>query len=223
MSDTIGLATVLQQNKPDLAPLWKSLTDMADAHTAFHILRKCLSVVRVNHVLRTVPPSATRKMAQEYDGNVRDVFQDIIAKTISDSTYRELQLPTRDIDEGTPTLGLGLTSAVDISPAAYLSSHSLTTTLRQAMIGQQRSKELAECFYAQQTHVLLTARSPPGSQPPLATIGTKPIRQRTLCAPIFRRVYEKLPESPERTKAFRSTLALPGAKLWIDAQPNPFS
>lgn len=113
--------------------LWQQLIEMDDAHTAFTLLRKCLGTSRINHLLRTIPPTAARLAARAFDARDKDTIQQLMGRELPQATFQELTLPVRPLKNDIPTFGLGLYTAADTAPAAYLSSLSLTNDLRQNM------------------------------------------------------------------------------------------
>ncbi len=97
---------------------------------------------------------------------MHETMATIVGAPIPAETFRELQLPMKPLTDGSPTFGIGLYSAVDTAPAAYLSSIALTTNLRKDVIIDGEPLDLNSHHYAKQAHRMLTLRVPGGGVPP---------------------------------------------------------
>jgi hypothetical protein len=81
-----------------------------------YLLLRCCAHPRVSHLLRGVPPDLARPGAVQYDATILEGLQDLLpGAPLSERAMRVVGLPIR-------MGGLGLTSAVRVSPAAYLGS-----------------------------------------------------------------------------------------------------
>ena len=81
-----------------------------------YLLLRCCAHPRVSHLLRGVPPDLARPGAVQYDATILEGLQDLLpGAPLSERALRVVGLPIR-------MGGLGLTSAVRVSPAAYLGS-----------------------------------------------------------------------------------------------------
>ncbi len=123
MNDTLGQFELLQ-------PLLGELQLLDDAQTALTLLRRCLSTCRIMHMLCVTPPTATRQAARGYDEMMRDAQASLMEAVLPMDTFRGLQRPVRNLPDGQPTFGIGITFAADVAPASYLASLSLTQELR---------------------------------------------------------------------------------------------
>ena len=112
-----------------LRSLLNEIRDLGDAHATLDILRASLSTCRINHFLRTVPPRLTRVNSLLFENLMEQTFCSVTSCPFSRDLFAELQLPLKHAAKGEPTLGLGLTSAVRIPPAAYLGSIFDTTQI----------------------------------------------------------------------------------------------
>ena len=94
-----------------------------------HLLRSCLSLCKINHLLRTVPSDKIPPQLQQFDINMQKTLKRIINCSISESSWHQATLPIR-------LGGLGLREACRSSPAAYLSSCNLTRKLSCRLLSQ---------------------------------------------------------------------------------------
>jgi hypothetical protein len=79
-----------------------------------YLLLRCCAHPRVSHLLRGVPPDLARPGAVQYDATILEGLQDLLpGAPMSERARHVVGLPIR-------MGGLGLTSAVRVSPAAYL-------------------------------------------------------------------------------------------------------
>ncbi len=204
-----------------LQPLLGELQLLDNAQTALTLLRRCLGTCRIMHMLRVTPPTATRQAARRYDEMMRDALASLMGGVLPMDTFRELQLPICNLPDEQPTFGMGITSAADVAPAAYLASLSLTQDLRVRMLSTVSRPAFDIPWFADQAHRLLTLRMPPNRSSPLTKLSEQPVEQRELCNQIYQHTFDNLPKGTERIRAFRNTLKLSGAKDWILMSPSP--
>ncbi|XP_062512057.1 uncharacterized protein LOC134187899 [Corticium candelabrum] len=98
--------------------IWESqqrLQDIEDPQVELLLLRSCLSLCKLNHILRTVPPDKVLGQLQSFDINLRKTLESIVDCSLSESSWQQATLPIR-------LGGLGLREASRCHPAAYLSS-----------------------------------------------------------------------------------------------------
>lgn len=149
-------------------------------------------------------------------------LNELTGGTLPLDTFRELQLPARPIIDDTPTFGLGLQSANRTIAVAFLASVGRTRPLVTSLIGSACQPALPDLRSAAQAHLLLHHDTPEGRTPALTDFD-KPDApsQRALQALVHERAWADLPKGDARSCAFRSSLALPGAKDWLRATPSP--
>ena len=92
-----------------------ALEGLDDIHTAFSLLRTCLSVCRLLYWLRVVPPSLTEETKHLFDSGTKDASRALSGGILPQDFVYDLRLPAR---LHALTLGLGLTSAMGLAPAA---------------------------------------------------------------------------------------------------------
>ena len=109
----------------------KDITDhlpyLQDAHVEFVLLRSCLSLPKVMFILRTTDPTNNQALWEEFDCITREALTRILGTPVGDSQWSQAKLP---VSMG----GLGLRSAEDHTPAAYLTSLLSCQSLRQALL-----------------------------------------------------------------------------------------
>ena len=152
-----------------------------------------------------------------------DALNDLIGGTHETDTFRELQLPLRTLDERKHTFGLGLYSAVATAPAAYIFSITQTRRLLTHMTNCAHDLALSDLWFADQSHCILTIYTKAGTVPQLDDIGIgeDAPSKKHLTSLITQKERESTPTGDDRTRAFRASLELPGAKDWVKAPPSP--
>jgi hypothetical protein len=116
-SDLFVQQTVLQRVQ-ELGLVVPLLDLLRDPQMQYLLLR-CCAHPRVSYMLRGVPPALARLGAEQHDTTIREGLQRILpGAVLSERAARVAGLPVR-------IGGMGLTSAVRVSPAAYLGSWAL--------------------------------------------------------------------------------------------------
>ena len=110
-----------------LQPLFNSVPLMEDAQAEFAILRSCLGSSKMNHLLRTTPSTSCSTTFQQFDTTLRQSFERIISRPLSDEQWQLSCLPTR-------CGGLGLRPAASNHAAAYLASRVETSPLTEVFL-----------------------------------------------------------------------------------------
>ena len=102
------------------------LSDLDDLQVELHLLRSCLGLCKLNHIIRTVPTNKITKELLRFDVNLRHCLESLSRSSISNEVWSQA---TRPIRLG----GLGLREASRSAPAAFLgscnSSRDLTSRL----------------------------------------------------------------------------------------------
>ena len=129
-----------------VSALQERLRDLGDPQVELHLLRSCLGVCKLNHLLRTIPPGCVDSELLRFDDNLRHSLSSICNASISDQSWLQATLPCS-------LGGLGLRGAYRASSAAFLgcciSSFALCSQLLSAYSGSSISissipgKELA--------------------------------------------------------------------------------
>ena len=71
------------------------LSDLDDPQIELHLLRSCLSVCKLNHLLRTTPPDRVLGQLQRFDEGLRHSLQAILWSFVSDLSWMQATLPIR--------------------------------------------------------------------------------------------------------------------------------
>ena len=102
------------------------LEDLEDPQVKLLLLRSCLNVCKLNHLLRTTPPGSMDSELLRFHDNLWHSLSSICNASISDQSWLQATLPCS-------LGGLGLCEASRASPAAFLgycvSSFSLCSQL----------------------------------------------------------------------------------------------
>jgi len=126
----------------EILKLFPLLHGLNNAHTAFYLLRSCLSSCRLIHLLRVIPPAASRDGAALFDQEIQEFMRSMVGGVLPAATAREIRLPVRSTK---PTFGMGLTSAVTIAPSAYIASSLLVHSLLPGLL--PKPSQLAQFDY----------------------------------------------------------------------------
>ena len=91
------------------------LTDLKNPQVELLLLRSCLSLCKINHLIRTVPCAKIQEQLSEFDHGLRRSLETILLSSISDMAWKQASLPIR-------LGGLGLREASRSSSAAFIGS-----------------------------------------------------------------------------------------------------
>ena len=97
------------------------------AHDAFYLLRHCFSIPKLLYLLRTSPSWRVPGLLEKFDELIHTSLQTITNINISSSAWAQSILPAA---KG----GLGIRSAIDLSPPSYLSSLHSTSELVSSIL-----------------------------------------------------------------------------------------
>ena len=92
---------------------------LSSRHVALDLLKGAWDACRVVYYLHTTPADMVHDFIREFDIEVRDTFEGIVALVLSDDQWRQATL-------GVKFSGLGVCSASRICDAAYLASRAKT-------------------------------------------------------------------------------------------------
>ena len=118
------------------------LNDIDNPQVELHLLRSCLSVCKVHHLLRTVTPGLADSEFSRFDRGLRQSLEVITHSSIPDSSWLQATLPVG-------TGGLGLREALTSSAAAFIGSCNTTQKLIQSLLrnaGNSNTKFAEEVF-----------------------------------------------------------------------------
>ena len=119
-----------------VSALQERLRDLGDPQVELHLLRSCLGVCKLSHLLRTIPPGCVDSELLRFDDNLRCSLSSICNAFISDQSWLQATLPCS-------LGGLGLCGAHRASSAAFLgcciSSFALCSQLLSTYSGSSIS------------------------------------------------------------------------------------
>ena len=98
------------------------LTDFEDPQVELHLLRSCMSLCKVNHLLRTVPSDKAKLQLERFDNSFRFCLEVISHSSLSDISWKQATLPIR-------VSGLGLRQACRTASLAFVGSCNSTRDL----------------------------------------------------------------------------------------------
>ncbi|XP_062503718.1 uncharacterized protein LOC134180557 [Corticium candelabrum] len=91
------------------------LTALEDPQVELHLLRSCLSLCKLNHIIRTVPGFKINDVLMQFDSGLHHSLEALSSSSISDLAWKQATLP---VCLG----GLGLHEASRSSSAAFVGS-----------------------------------------------------------------------------------------------------
>ena len=116
------------------------LMDLEDPQVEIHLLRSCLGVCKLNHILRTVPTYRIDQELVRFDSGVRHSLEVLSHSSISDNAWKQAALPIR-------LGGLGLRESIRTAPAAFIGSCNTTRDLsHQLLLNSSLTISLWELF-----------------------------------------------------------------------------
>ena len=98
-----------------VASLQDRLGGLGNSQVELHLLRSCLGVCKLNHLLHTISPNCVISQLERFDYNLRSALGRICKSSISDLSWLQATLPCS-------MGGLGLREATSTSSAAFLGS-----------------------------------------------------------------------------------------------------
>ena len=87
---------------------------MDNPHCELALIRSCAGICKMNYSLRTSLAKFISNSINKYDNSLRKSLEEICQSSLDEDSWCQATLPVR---EG----GLGIISACNIAPAAYLS------------------------------------------------------------------------------------------------------
>ena len=108
------------------------LSDLEDSQVEMQLLCSCLSLCKINHLIRTVPPGRVTKQLSRFDHGVRHCLEKMFNSSMSDACWKQATLP---VCLG----GLGLREASRTALAAFIGSCNSTHKLLSQLLGHATS------------------------------------------------------------------------------------
>ena len=106
----------------------KKVTDVTDAQTAHHLLRKCLDACKVNHLLRATDTYQAGLALQQCDDCILDTFDEIVGGGLTPEERTQASLPLA-------VGGCGVRVPSAVRPAARISALLTYYTQSAAAVG----------------------------------------------------------------------------------------
>ena len=91
------------------------LTGLEDPQVELHLLRSCLSLCKLNHIIRTVPGFKINDVLMQFDSGLHHSLEALSSSSVSDLAWKQATFPVR-------LGGLGLHDASRSSSAAFVGS-----------------------------------------------------------------------------------------------------
>ena len=105
------------------------LSSLEDPQCELHLLCSCLSICKISHLLRTVPPDKVVHQLHAFDDGLRRSLERILCCSVCERSWLQASLPLR-------FGGLGLRASFRTAPAAFLAScHSSFPLIQQLLSG----------------------------------------------------------------------------------------
>lgn len=143
-SKSFASNTVLHQVQ-QIGLLQSSITELNDPQIELHLLRSCLSVCKVNHLLRTVPLSDMSDPLLIFDVNLRATLSKIIHGSVPGPSWTQATLPLRlgglGLREASPSAHLAFKASCSLSKQLV---HDLTSLASAILPGEQAATKHLE-------------------------------------------------------------------------------
>ena len=120
IGDTASISDILSSKTQILHDMGERLHYFS-SQDAFLLLKNSFSIPKVLHLLRSAPTFLSAGLVA-YDKEQRSILESIANVQLDNRAWSQASLPVKDG-------GLGVRSAVDLAPSAYLSSTSATRDL----------------------------------------------------------------------------------------------
>ena len=104
------------------------LTDLDNPQVALHLLGSCVSICKINHLLRTVPPEFASEQWIRFDNGLRLSLGRITHISVPDRAWTQANLPCR-------MGGLGLRESRTTQKAVFLGSCNFSKPLCHRLLG----------------------------------------------------------------------------------------
>ena len=162
-----------------------------------------------------------RASAEDFDRRVMDVFASLAGGCVPEALRKELTLPVRN--EFGPTFGVGLTSAAVTSSSAFLGAVNLARPLLQDLIPAPSQLSLLEEPAVTAAYDDWCSRVDEDDQITLeAALDDADAKlQQKLTRLVYKKMANDLSLGTPRQCALRASLALEGAKAFLNCPPSP--
>ena len=186
---------------------------LQDPQTEFVLLRSCLALPKVMHLLRSVDPSSHLEIWKDFDRITREALTRILGVPIFDLPWAQAKLP---VSQG----GLGLRAAEDHGPAAYAASFLSSQPLLRDLLhlpDEESSASLPPILL----QILSMTQGEEATTESLESIAQKDISFKidTKNRNLLKEAYTR--EGRQREVARLESLGLQHAGDWLNVVPSP--
>jgi hypothetical protein len=183
-----------------------------DAQIELGLFRGCLAYNKINHLLRTCPPSILSEALRKFDEHFRVMLEKILrVPCLAEDTWAHAALPTR-------FAGLGITQTRTVAGAAFVGSCALT----QQLVADMLQRDPAEFLPFEVEELLKAHEDSTGSHHEFQDLCRIPRVQRYLSDQQHRALLSGLKaRSDTRTKNLLLACSMPHASDWLQAPPIP--
>ena len=200
----------VRQRVEKVLRLQDQLTDLDNPQVALHLLRGCVSICKINHLLRTVPPEFASEQWTRFDNGLRLSLGRITHTSVPDRAWTQATLPCR-------MGGLGLRESRTTQKAAFLGSCNFSKPLCHRLLGGELRERGTPLVWEETARTALLEDDLELNNVDLGKVG-----QRDLQAIIDAARLQNLhSNSPLRDKARLMACAAPHAAAWLRAIPAP--
>ena len=204
---------VFQKHIKTVTKAQNHLIDIDNSQIEFHLLCSCLSLPKINHLLRTVPPGKATQKRYLFDQCLRHSLEILSRSSLSDEAWCQASLPI--------TLGgLGLREAQSVSPLAFIGNCNSSRDLVKRLLSTSAAKESSVILLDCETSSKAAFLQEFGSLTSDTNIVS--VSQRLLQKQVDTRKFDSLKQSSNiRDQARLNAISEPHARACLTAILNP--
>lgn len=202
----------VQKKLKALKDVCNALREVDDAQVEFGLFRGCLAYNKINHLLRTCPPSVLRVALEKFDEHFHDILSTILrVPCLSEDKWEHASLPTR-------FAGFGVTQTKVIAGPAYIGSCALTRNLVAALL----QRDPATFVPGEVAELLAAHQAVTGVTHDLGSLVDQPHAQKLLSNERHQAIFDSLKaKSDARMTNLLLACTMPHASDWLLAPPIP--
>ena len=205
--------SLLQRRVSKAKNLLDAIGRYSDAQGAFTLLRSCSGWAKILYSCRTVPPPLQQKGLRQADTDIRHSLGRLVGSQLTDDSWRIASL-------GVANGGLGIRSAAEHAPAAYISSLGQTQALCTLVWPAFDEYDLDGGLLRSEVESSLSSAFLPSAGIYASSVSPS---QKSLSAKIEAKVCHHLLDTQVNDRhrvAHLSLNRLPGAGAWLFALPD---
>jgi hypothetical protein len=183
------------------------LGDLEDSQMEAALLRSCLSLLKVAHLLRTCPPDVIQGALEKFDELMREAVSDLAGCSLSNWAWLKSSLPSS-------LGGLNIRHATLHAPAAFIGSFQQSESVISDILGHPAKAP-------QHLSNTISALARAAARPEWVSTDV-PLRCHTLSRSIDEASFSLLlARAPDvRSKALALSSAIPHAGDWLNVVPS---